>query len=221
MWKADNLIRGGKVQHHISPLMSPPLAVPIPLEGPTWEQHPRVRLGPPHRAVECEAGEDDVTGHPEGLNLGRDRWCRNCACCKVTAIYGTPGTYRTPLSPNRHQGQWIAWMVRTAVTVASLLHLPQGAEHPLKGFQTFATFPGPDDDGVEPCPEPDAREGAVLLGLTSSSPKMHGAAAASPKSSLAQGHQHHGWGSNPRTTPPAPPQPTPRGWGQPQPLHLA
>lgn len=61
-----------------------------------------MRLEPPHRAGECEApsGEADVTGHLEGLTLGRDRWCRNCTCCMVTVTYGTPGTYRTPLSPN-------------------------------------------------------------------------------------------------------------------------
>lgn len=41
------------------------------------------------------AGEGDVTGHFQGLNLGKDKWCRNCTCYMVTVNYGTPGTYRT------------------------------------------------------------------------------------------------------------------------------
>lgn len=83
-------------------------------------------------------------------------------------------------------------MVRTAVTVASLLHIPQGAEHPVQDSHRFAMFPGPDDDDIKPHPEPDVGEGAVPLWLTSSSPKMCGAAAALPKSSSVQGHQQHG-----------------------------
>lgn len=88
----------------------------------------------------------------------------------------------------------MAWMVRTAVTVASLLHIPQGAEHPVQDSHKFAMFPGPDDDDIKPHPEPDVGEGAVLPWLTLSSPKMSGAAAASPKSSSVQEHQQHGWG---------------------------
>lgn len=126
------------------------------------EQHPRVRLGPPHRARECGASEGDVL---EGLILGRDRWHRNCTCCMVTVTYGTPGTYRTP--PNGHQGQlWVVWMVRAAATVASLLNIPRGVEHPLQDSHRFAVFPGPDDDvgdDIKPCPEPVVGEGAVLL----------------------------------------------------------
>lgn len=98
---------------------------------------------------------------------------------------------RTLLSPNGHQQQWMAWTARTAVTMAPLLHLPQGAEHPLKGLQRFATFPGPDEEDVEPSP---LGEGAVPLGLTSSSPKMHGAAAASSRAVQLRGISRMGGG---------------------------
>lgn len=66
----------------------------------------------------------------------------------------------------------MAWMVRTAVTVVSLLHISQGAEQPLQDSHRFAMYPGPDDDDddIKPRPEPDVGEGAVLLWLISSSP---------------------------------------------------
>lgn len=99
----------------------------------------------------------------------------------------------------------MARTVRTAVTLASLLHIPEGAEHPLQGSHRFAMFLGPDDDDIKPYPEPDVGEGAVLLELTSSSPKMPGAAAALPK--FSSGASAAWVEGNPRTTPLATPQP--------------